>query len=314
MPAPLTFVPLFKERVWGGRSLEERLGKPLPDEGAIGEAWELVDRPEAQSVVAAGPLAGQELHALWSGPDRERLFGSRAARAGERFPLLVKLLDARETLSVQVHPPAHVAEELDGEPKTEGWYLLAAEPGAHLFAGFRAGVTEEAFAAALEAGEDVSGMLHRIEVGVGDALLIPSGRVHAIGAGCLIVEVQQNSDTTYRVFDFNRPGLDGELRELHVPQSLKCIDFADVEPELRERRRRARLRHRRPPRWRGARSARRQSTSRSRASARWSASSTRRSPAAGRPTAAARSSSSPRTRARSCPSPGRASVLVIELP
>ena len=229
---PLTFAPLFVERVWGGRGLEAAYGKPLPDGERIGEAWELVDRPEAQSVVTAGPLAGRELQELWTG-ERERLFGARASGAGERFPLLVKLLDARETLSVQVHPPAHLAGELGGAAKNEVWYLAGAAPGAHLFAGLRAGVTQDAFAAALDAGEDVSRLLHRVDVRVGDALFVPSGRVHAIGAGCLIVEVQQNSDTTFRVYDFRRPGLDGELRELHVPQSLASIDFSDVEPALR---------------------------------------------------------------------------------
>jgi len=231
-PAPLTFTPLFMERVWGGRGLEETFGKPLPDDSPIGESWEVVDRPEAQSVVAAGPLAGTELQQLWH-EDRERIFGGRASGAGDRFPILVKLLDARETLSVQVHPPAHLAEELDGEPKNELWYVAGAAPGANLFAGLRKGVTQEDFSAALAAGEDVSAMLHRTEVQVGDALFIPAGRVHAIGAGCLVVEIQQSSDTTYRVFDFNRPGLDGKPRELHLPQSLASIDFSDLEPALR---------------------------------------------------------------------------------
>jgi len=231
-PAPLTFTPLFMERVWGGRGLQEAFGKPLPDGAPIGESWEVVDRPEAQSVVASGPLAGVELHQLWR-EDRERIFGARAAGAGDRFPILVKLLDARETLSVQVHPPAHLAEELDGEPKNELWYVAGAAPGANLFAGLRRGVSQDEFSAALKAGEDVSAMLHRIEVQIGDALFIPAGRVHAIGAGCLVVEIQQSSDTTYRVFDFNRPGLDGKPRELHLPQSLASIDFSDLEPALR---------------------------------------------------------------------------------
>ena len=233
-PAPLAFTPLFKERVWGGRALEEAFGKPLPPDARIGEAWEIVDRPEAQSVVASGPLAGTELRQLWR-EDRERLFGARATRAGDRFPFLAKLLDARETLSVQVHPPAGVAGELGGEPKNELWYIAGAAPGAHLLAGLRKGIDRERFSAALSHGEDVSAMLHRIDVEVGDAFFIPSGRVHAIGAGCLIVELQQNSDTTYRVYDFDRPGLDGKLRELHVPQSLASIDFSDVEPALRAR-------------------------------------------------------------------------------
>lgn len=231
-PAPLTFTPLFMERVWGGRRLQEAFGKPLPEDASIGESWEVVDRSEAQSVVASGPLAGTELHELWR-EERERIFGARAVGVGDRFPILVKLLDARETLSVQVHPPAHLAEELDGEPKNELWYVAGAAPGANLFAGLRKGVSQEEFSAGLEAGEDVSELLHRIEVQVGDALFIPAGRIHAIGAGCLIVEVQQSSDTTYRVYDFDRPGLDGKPRELHIPQSLASIDFSDLEPVLR---------------------------------------------------------------------------------
>ncbi|MCW2997793.1 MAG: mannose-6-phosphate isomerase [Solirubrobacterales bacterium] len=228
---PIAFVPLFKERIWGGRLLEERYGKPLPPGPPIGEAWEVVDRPEAQSVVAGGPYAGRTLHELWA-DHREELFGARAATLGERFPILIKLLDAHQALSVQVHPPPRVADKLGGEPKSELWFLAATAPGAHLYVGLRAGVTREAFTTALEAGEDVSEMLHRVEVQPGDAIFIPSGRVHAIGGGCLIMEIQQNSDTTYRVFDFNRPGLDGEPRELHVPQSMTSIDWDDVEPRL----------------------------------------------------------------------------------
>jgi mannose-6-phosphate isomerase len=228
---PIAFAPLFMERVWGGRTLETRYGKALPEGPPIGEAWEVVDREEAQSVVVGGRFAGRTLHALWT-EDRERLFGARAAGLGERFPILIKLLDAVETLSVQVHPPTHLADGLGGEPKNELWYLTATAPGAHLFVGLRGGVTREAFSAALEAGDDVSAMLHRVDVQPGDAIFIPSGRVHAIGAGCLIMEIQQNSDTTYRVFDFNRPGLDGEPRELHVEQSMASIDWDDVEPPL----------------------------------------------------------------------------------
>lgn len=230
--APIAFEPLFMERIWGGRTLAERYGKPLPEGRPIGESWELVDREEAQSVVAGGPLAGRSLHSLWSGDERTALFGSRAAGLGERFPILIKLLDACQTLSVQVHPPVELADSLGGEPKNELWLVTATAPGAHLFVGMRAGVTREAFEAALEAGEDVSTMLHRVDVAPGDAIFIPSGRVHAIGAGCLIMEIQQNSDTTYRVFDFNRPGLDGEPRELHVEASMASIDWDDVEPPL----------------------------------------------------------------------------------
>ena len=231
MSAPIAFLPLFMDRVWGGRKLEEAFDKPLPPDVPIGESWEVVDRPEAQSVVLSGPFSGKTLHDLWT-EERERVFGARARDLGDRFPVLIKLLDARDTLSVQVHPPVDKADELGGEPKNELWYLAGADEGAHLFVGLNAGVTREAFAQALEAGEDVSTMLQRLEVERGDAIFIPSGRVHAIGGGCLIVEVQQNSDTTYRVFDFNRPGLDGQPRELHIEESMASIDFDDVEPPL----------------------------------------------------------------------------------
>jgi mannose-6-phosphate isomerase len=230
---PLTFTPLLMERVWGGRRLE-RFGRVLPDGSVIGESWELVDNGDQQSVVRDGPLAGRTLAQLWQ-ESREQVFGARGvASASDHFPILVKLLDAEQTLSVQVHPPAHVAPELGGRPKTECWFVLDTEPGAQLFAGLGRNVTRESFECALLAGEDVSELLTKLPVAAGDAMMIPSGRVHAIGAGCVIAEVQQTSDTTYRVFDFNRAGLDGEPRELHVAESMRSIDWDDVEPALVE--------------------------------------------------------------------------------
>jgi mannose-6-phosphate isomerase len=145
--------------------------------------------------------------------------------------LLVKILDATETLSVQVHPPASVAARLGGEPKTEMWYITDATPEAVLYAGLRQGVTREEFERRIREGT-VAETLHRIPVRTGDAMFLPSGRLHAIGAGNVIFEIQQNSDTTYRVFDWNRVGLDGRPRDLHVEQSLASIDFRDCEPEL----------------------------------------------------------------------------------
>jgi mannose-6-phosphate isomerase len=226
---PLTFTPLFMERVWGGRKLATRLGKAIPADVPIGESWELVDREDEQSIVTSGPFAGTTLHELWTGR-REAVFGAGLPDS-PRFPLLAKILDAREKLSVQVHPPAHRAVELKGEPKTEMWYLLDAEPDAELFAGFRRGTTRESFQQAL-GQHRVAELLHRVPVKTGDAMFIPSGRCHAIGTGCLIVEIQQNSDTTYRVYDWERTGLDGRPRELHIRESLASIDFTDHEPAL----------------------------------------------------------------------------------
>ena len=226
---PLAFRPLFMERVWGGHRLAAMPGKHAPGGVPIGESWELVDRADAQSVLARGPLIGTTLHELWS-VFRKDVFGEGVPDS-PRFPLLAKILDAQDKLSVQVHPPAKIAAELHGEPKTEMWWLLDATKDAEIFAGFRRGTMRADFERAVGEGR-VADLLHRVPVRAGDAMFIPSGRCHAIGAGCLIVEMQQNSDTTYRVFDWNRTGLDGKPRALHVAESLAAIDFSDHEPAL----------------------------------------------------------------------------------
>lgn len=227
---PIVFAPIYQERVWGGRELANRLGRTLPGTQPIGEAWEVVDRPEAQSIVSDGPLRGKSLHDLWS-DHRAEIFGARHIGSSPRFPLLCKLLDARDRLSVQVHPPAAVAPQLRGEPKTEMWYFLGCDPGSRIYAGLAAGATRAAFEEKLGRGE-VEDCLHVLPTREGDSIFIPSGRLHAIGEGNLIVEIQQNSDTTYRVFDWNRPGLDGKPRELHIAESMLSTDFADFAPPL----------------------------------------------------------------------------------
>jgi mannose-6-phosphate isomerase len=226
---PLTFQPIFKERIWGGRHLETLYGKPLPPGWRVGESWEISDRPGDESVIAHGPLRGRTLRWLmqeWPAA----LLGPRDA-APARFPLLIKILDAQDTLSLQVHPPAAVAARLGGEAKTEMWYVARAEPAAELFVGLKKGVTRAEFKKKL-AAQTVAECFHRIPVREGDAMFLPSGRVHALGAGLVIFEVQQNSDTTYRVFDWNRVDGGGKARELHVPQSLASIDYEDFEPPL----------------------------------------------------------------------------------
>ena len=227
IPQPIVFEPLLMERVWGGRRLETLLHKRLPHGTRVGESWEIVDRADAQSVVHDGPLQGRTLHDLWTN-ERESVFGSGLPES-ERFPLLFKLLDAQDRLSVQVHPPPQVAAQLGGEPKTEMWYLIDALLDSDLYAGLKRGVTRDDFVRALAEGR-VADLIHHLPVRAGDAFFIPSGRIHAIGAGNVIFEVQQNSDTTYRVFDWNRVGLDGKPRDLHVEESLKSIDFNDPEP------------------------------------------------------------------------------------
>jgi len=231
MLAPLTFHPLYMERPWGGRSLERLYGRSLPEAARIGESWELVDREGVQSVVADGPLEGRSLNDLWC-DHRAEVFGpSAVGDTRPRFPLLVKILDADETLSIQVHPPAEVAVRLGGEPKSEMWFVAEARGQAVLYVGVRPGVTCDSFREALLLGT-VERWVPRLPVRTGDSIYIPSGRLHAIGGGLVIFEIQENSDTTYRVFDWNRTGLDGQRRELHREESLACIDFTDTAPAL----------------------------------------------------------------------------------
>jgi mannose-6-phosphate isomerase len=226
---PLTFQPIFKERVWGGRRLADLYAKPLPAGKVVGESWEITDRPEGVSVIANGPLAGRDLR--WAMEHHaDEMLGRLPSSAG-RFPWLIKILDCEDDLSLQVHPPASVAPSLNGEPKTEMWFVADARPGSKLYVGLRRGTTRSAFEAALRHGH-VADCFHVVPVTPGDTMFVPGGRVHALGRGNVIFEIQQNSDTTYRVFDWNRLGLDGNLRPLHVEQSLASIDFNDFEPLL----------------------------------------------------------------------------------
>jgi mannose-6-phosphate isomerase len=235
---PYRFQPILAERVWGGQTLA-RYGKTIPAGKIIGESWEISDRDDAQSVVVNGALRGKTLRQLIETLGYETIVGrvtSRGAASGDaayRFPRLVKLLDARERLSLQVHPPADVAPSLGGEPKTEMWYVLDAAPDAHLIAGLKRGATRGQFEAAIrQQPSPLAELVHRVPVCSGDVLFVPSGRLHAIDAGLVIAEIQQNSDTTYRVYDWDRVGLDGKPRALHVKESLASIDFSDFEPPM----------------------------------------------------------------------------------
>ncbi|HKS31441.1 MAG TPA: type I phosphomannose isomerase catalytic subunit [Chthoniobacterales bacterium] len=236
LTTPIVFQPIFQERIWGGRKLEALFGKNIPASKRIGESWEIVDRPEAQSMVRDGPLAGRSLHDLWVN-FREKVFGEVSdgpSRIGvPRFPLLIKLIDAREKLSLQVHPTEVVAESLGGEAKTEFWYVAAADPGAEIYAGLRENMARAQFEQALRSGT-IAECVHSIPVKQGDAMFLPSGRFHSIGAGNVLIEIQQNSDTTYRVFDWNRVDDKGQPRSLHIEEALQCIDFDDVAPRLVE--------------------------------------------------------------------------------
>ncbi|WP_269524024.1 type I phosphomannose isomerase catalytic subunit [Coraliomargarita parva] len=224
----LEFTPIYMERVWGGRGLEAKLGRQLPPEKVIGESWEIVDRSDEQSVVASGTYQGKTIRELLECECEAILGPGRESNAP--FPILVKWLDCQDRLSLQVHPPAAIAPSLGGEPKTENWYIADAEEDASLIVGLKKGVTRDQFEAALKA-EEAEACVHRFPVKAGDSILVESGRMHAIDAGNLILEIQQNSDTTYRVYDWGRVGLDGKPRQLHIDESLQSIDFDDFEPE-----------------------------------------------------------------------------------
>lgn len=216
----LDFIPLYQERVWGGRALETFLGRKLPGTRPIGESWELVDRPEAQSVVVGGPWSGRTLREVMSA-HAEEIMGPGWPQ-DRPFPILVKWLDCRDRLSVQVHPPVNLAKKLGGEPKTENWYFAQTDADAAVYAGLRPGVTRASFEQAIAAGT-VDQCLERTDVRAGDSLLIQSGIMHAIDAGNVILEIQQNSDTTYRAYDWGRVGFDGKPRTLHLRESLECL-------------------------------------------------------------------------------------------
>ncbi len=217
---PLIFHPVYQPLVWGGRRLES-WGRTLPD-GPIGEAWELADHARGMSVVAAGALVGTSLHDLVerAGP---ALVGP-AFRGGE-FPLMVKLIDASLRLSVQVHPDATIARKLGlgQHGKTECWVFLA--DGGEICQGTRLGIGRVEFERAL-AEHHVATTLNRFEARKGDVFFLPARTVHALGEGCLLYEVQQTSDITFRVYDWDRLGLDGKPRPLHVTESMATIDFA----------------------------------------------------------------------------------------
>ena len=219
---PLKFKPMFKERIWGGQALKEFFDKDLPADKKIGESWELADLPEDKSTIVNGPLAGKNI------ADVIEQLGSAITGKDDYtppLPLLIKILDAQDTLSVQVHPDeATCARTGKGDPKTECWYIIDAKPGAVIYKGLKPGTTREEFSAAIENGT-CADLLEKIEVVPGECHFLPSGTAHAIGEGLLIAEIQQPSDTTYRVFDWNRVGDDGKPRQLHVDDAVESIHF-----------------------------------------------------------------------------------------
>ncbi|HEY1629153.1 MAG TPA: type I phosphomannose isomerase catalytic subunit [Tepidisphaeraceae bacterium] len=233
---PLKFKPRFVEKIWGGRKLQTVLSKNLPPEKLIGESWELYDFPPGviegasgwvSAEIANGPLAGRTLHDLITEFGKEVHGDVPLFAPHGQFPILIKFLDAREDLSVQVHPDKkYAATHADAHLKSEAWYIFSHEPNARILKGLRGGVSGEQFKNAIN-DDSVESLITAIPVKDGQCFYLPSGTVHALGAGILVAEVQMPSDTTFRVFDFNRiDAATGKPRKLHVEQGLECIDFS----------------------------------------------------------------------------------------
>ena len=228
---PLAPQPIYKQVIWGGRNLETLLGRNLPGDAPIGESWEVSDIEEDSSRITNGTTSDVTLRqAIQQAP--ENVLGA-GAQVSDRFPLLVKYLDAQQLLSVQVHPDdTYAAQHENGSPgKTEMWLVLHAEPGAEMIAGLVPGTTREQFIDALQAGK-IEQTLRKHKVKAGDVLLMPAGRVHALGSGLIVLEIQQTSTITYRLHDWGRLGADGSPRELHIEKALDVIDFDDTADPL----------------------------------------------------------------------------------
>jgi mannose-6-phosphate isomerase len=230
---PFKFKPIYQNRVWGGTNIARLLDRSVFG-SRIGESWELSCHPHGVSVIANGPLAGKTLQDLIEEYPAE-ILGELASANKTSFPLLIKIIDANDKLSIQVHPDdTHALRAGEQTGKTEAWYVLAANEGAKIVYGLQPGIAKERFAEAVRAGR-VLETLQVVPVQTGDIVLVPAGVVHALMEGVLVCEIQQNSDTTYRIFDYHRVGADGLQRELHIDQALDVMRF-DAQPELDFRR------------------------------------------------------------------------------
>jgi len=227
---PLVFEPIYKPKIWGGKRIFTHFNRPPANSRAIGESWELADLEEDQSRVVVGEARGKSLGEILHEWGRDLIDDVELFEG--RFPLLIKFLDARESLSVQVHPTEKVARKLGGNVrvKHEAWYILDADLGGVIYHGLEPGVTAESFRDAMLTGH-VEGVLRKINVKPGDCYYLPSGTPHALGAGVLVAEVQTPSDITYRTYDWGRVDpVTGKSRELHLDQAMECIDFESPSP------------------------------------------------------------------------------------
>lgn len=222
---PLLFDNNFHTIVWGGHSLKPLKGLPQDSE-TVGESWEVSAVPSSMSVVKNGPLAGRNLAELTSEYGELMLGKAVAAKYGDKFPILIKYIDAAKDLSIQVHPDDALAKARHNcFGKTEMWYIMKAEPGASLYSGFKQHISKDEYAKRIADGT-ICEVLQKHEVKSGDVFFIPAGRVHAICGGIMVAEIQQSSNITYRIFDYNRMGLDGKPRQLHTEEAVDAIDYS----------------------------------------------------------------------------------------
>jgi mannose-6-phosphate isomerase len=219
------FEPWLRPQIWGGRNLATTLGKHLPSEGTFGESWEISGHPQHVSRVAKGPLAGTSLTDLIAS-DGKSLFG-KDTPPETPFPLLIKFLDCQELLSIQVHPNDELAPKLGNDKfgKTEAWVVMDVAPGGRIYAGLKPGMNRTEMERHIAEGT-TDQCLHSFVPRPGDCIFLQAGTVHTVGGGVLIAEVQQNSDATFRLFDWNRLGTDGKPRQLHIRESLESIDWS----------------------------------------------------------------------------------------
>ena len=225
----LIFKPIYKERIWGGQNLKYFFKRDIQSKIKIGESWEIVDRPDEVSIVSRGDFYGQTLREIIE-KNYNILLGPKW-KANKRFPILVKWLNCEKTLSLQVHPPKSIALLLGGESKTENWYIVKSQKKSNIFLGLKNGISKQQFINTLmKESHKLKNLLHSFHVEEGDSVFVPSGTIHAIGNGNIILEIQENSNTTYRVYDWDRIDKNKNKRKLDIEKSLMSINFEDFEP------------------------------------------------------------------------------------
>ncbi|MDR2772778.1 MAG: class I mannose-6-phosphate isomerase [Elusimicrobiota bacterium] len=222
---PLHFIPIPKQKIWGGNKLKERFNKDFPPN--VGESWELSCLKDNVSIIKNGEFAGQDFCSIINRYPEE-ILGKKVMKNGGEFPLLFKLIDAKDNLSIQVHPGDDIAKaKYNSFGKTEMWFILDADKNGKILCGFNKDISKQNYPALVESGE-IENALNACQTKAGDVFFIPTGRVHAIGAGVVLAEIQQTSDLTFRIFDYNRTDEEGKKRKLHINEALDVLDLSAI--------------------------------------------------------------------------------------